>query len=136
MMHQVRFDKIWVFVSHMCFQFANTHRLDITFSDTVIIQVDHRLMVQIKLGLPGEYRAHGCYTLPHGSLLKKNASCIANSVDVSTNPPTLCTPSSQPPSGPYSISLAPLLLKLAHLPVIFNLQLTHTASIVHKLKNK
>ena len=67
---------------------------------------------------------------------KQNASCVANILDMSTKQIPLCSPSSPPSSGPNSIFLATLLLKLAHLAILFILQLTHTSGNVYEPKNK
>ena len=67
---------------------------------------------------------------------EKNERCIANIQDISTNPTPLYSSSSSPSSGLHLISLEPLLVELAYLPMVFILELMQTAMSVHQLSNK
>ena len=69
------------------------------------------------------------YTVP-----KKDTFCIENSLDISTK--LVCSSSSLPSCQSKCISLSSLLAALANLAMLFILQLMHTASSVHQLKNK
>ena len=60
--------------------------------------------------------------------------CIVDILDISTKRTPLY--SSPPPTEENVMSLAPLLAELAHLAMLFILQLTHIAHSVRQLKNK
>ncbi len=64
---------------------------------------------------------------------KKYAPCITNIDDIVAKPTPLYLPSSLPLGDPKFISLAPLLAELAHLAMLFILQLKHTANSVRQL---
>ena len=68
------------------------------------------------------------YALSSDIIPKKNVSCIANILDISTKPMPLCSPYSPPSYKINSIFLAPLSTELSYLVVLFILQLVHTAS--------
>ena len=68
--------------------------------------------------------------------LTNTSSCDADILDTSTKPEQLCLLSSPPSNQPRRISLAPVLLKLAYLAMLFIRQLYHSASNVRQLKNK
>ena len=65
------------------------------------------------------------YTLSNDILAKKTASCFTNIWDISTKLIPLYSPLSPPSSEPKSIFLAPILLKLAYLAMLFIFQVTH-----------
>ena len=66
----------------------------------------------------------------NGSVPKKNASCIANIVDIFKKLIPLCSTSSLPTSKTNSISLAPLLLKICLAMSV------GSVSSVRQIKNK
>ena len=74
------------------------------------------------------------YTLSNDLIPKKNAPCITNILNVSTNPIPLSSPFTSPSSGLNFISVASLLAELAYLYVLFILQLT--AGSVRQIKNE
>ena len=65
-----------------------------------------------------------------GSVPKKIAACIQNILNLSVIPIQFYWPSSLPLSEPGYFALAPLLAELAHLAMLFILQLMHTDSSV------
>ena len=62
-------------------------------------------------------------------------SYIANILDISTKPRPLRSLPSMPSSKPNVMFLAPLLLRLAHLAMLFILQMTYTPGSACHLKN-
>ena len=72
----------------------------------------------------------------YSSVLKKIASHIPNILNISKRPTPLYAPSSRPLSELNSISLVPLSLNLAYLPILFIVQPTHFARSVCQLMNK
>ena len=67
---------------------------------------------------------------------KKNSSCIANILDISMEPKPTYSPSLPLLKNSIFIFIVPLLLKLAHLAMLFNSWLVRTGSRVGQLKNK
>ncbi len=76
------------------------------------------------------------YTPTNSLVPKKNASCVANILDISTKSIPLYSSASSLSSQPNSIFLASLLLKLVYLAMLFIFQVTHMISSVHHLNGQ
>ena len=80
--------------------------------------------------LYGDIAFDGChqeYSLSNEIVPKKNASCVANILDISTKLTPFFSLPSLPPSELNSISLTPLLTDFAYSFMLFILSLMHTA---------
>ena len=89
-----------------------------------------------RLYLRPRYYSSPTFTLSSSFCSKKNMLYIKNILDIPTKPIWLCSSPSPPLNMLQSIFLAPLLAEIAYLAMLFILQLMHTASSVHRLKNK
>ncbi len=75
------------------------------------------------------------YYINHYVPEKKKSPCVANILNIPTKPTPLYSPPSSPLKKPKSISLAPLLVELPYLAMLFIIQLTLTSSRARRVNN-